>query len=219
MIKAVLFDLDGTLVNSLDDLATSANSALETKGYPTHETEKYKYFVGHGMKNLMERVLPENHRSEAEILELLGIFLAHYSEHFADKTRPYDGIIPLLGALRQKNIKLGVVTNKADHMAQIIIKSLLGGYFDYILGKRDEFPAKPDPAATLYAMKQLDVLPNECIFIGDSGMDAKNGVNCGAVPVGALWGFREKAELLENGAQYTVNAPLELLDIIEDLNA
>ena len=219
MIKAVLFDLDGTLVNSLEDIANSANFALETKGYPTHQTEKYKYFVGNGMKNLMERVLPENHRSEEENLELLEIFLAHYSEHFADNTRPYEDIIPLLDALTQKNIKLGVVTNKSDPMAQILIKKLLDGYFDYILGKRDEFPTKPDPAATLYVMKQIGVLPNECIFIGDSGMDTKNGVNCGAVPVGALWGFRKKDELIDNGAKYTVNSPLELLDIIEELNA
>ncbi len=219
MIKAVLFDLDGTLVDSLYDLADSANYALESKGYPTHEAEKYKYFVGDGMKKLMERVLPENHRSEAEILDLLQIFLAWYGKHYTDKTYVYDGIIPLLDSLKNKGIKLGVVTNKADDMAQKVVEKLLSGYFDYVLGKCERFPTKPNPAATLYVMQEMNVNPSECIFIGDSGMDAKNGVNCGAVSVGALWGFREKTELLENGAQYTVNSPLELLEIIEKINA
>ena len=219
MIKAVLFDLDGTLVNSLADLAASANYALSVMGYPTHETEKYKYFVGNGMPNLMERILPSEERSAEKINELLDIFLGYYKEHYLDKTVVYEGIIPLLNALKAQGITVGVVSNKADGMTQLIIEKLLDGYFDIVQGKLEGFLPKPDPALTLLVMSKLGVKPDECIFVGDSGMDAALGVNCGAVPVGALWGFRTKEELIENGAEYTIDNPLTLLDILKDKNA
>lgn len=219
MIKAVLFDLDGTLVNSLYDLADASNYALTVKGYPTHETEKYKYFVGNGMPNLMERILPSEERSAEKINELLDIFLGYYKEHYLDKTVVYEGIIPLLKALKAQGITVGVVSNKADGMTQLIIEKLLDGYFDIVQGKLEGFLPKPDPALTLLVMSKLGVKPDECIFIGDSGMDAALGVNCGAVPVGALWGFRTKEELIENGAEYTIDNPLTLLDILKDKNA
>lgn len=219
MIKAVLFDLDGTLVNSLYDLADASNYALTVKGYPTHETEKYKYFVGNGMPNLMERILPSEERSAEKINELLDIFLGYYKEHYLDKTVVYEGIIPLLKALKAQGIIVGVVSNKADGMTQLIIEKLLDGYFDIVQGKLEGFLPKPDPALTLLVMSKLGVKPDECIFVGDSGMDAALGVNCGAVPVGALWGFRTKEELIENGAEYTIDNPLTLLDILKDKNA
>lgn len=219
LIKAVLCDLDGTLVNSLCDLADAANYALETQGYPTHETNKYKYFVGDGMKKLIERILPQDERSAATINEVLDIFLGYYGEHYTDKTTVYNGIIPLLNALKSQNIKLAVITNKADNMAQMVVKKLLDGYFDIVLGKCDGFSVKPNPESTLLVMRKLGVKPKECIFIGDSGMDVATAVNCGAIPVGALWGFRTKDELIENGAQYTIDNPLSLLDIIRDENA
>lgn len=219
MIKAVLFDLDGTLVNSLYDLADASNYALTVKGYPTHETEKYKYFVGNGMPNLMERILPSEERSAEKINELLDIFLGYYKEHYLDKTVVYEGIIPLLKALKAQGIMVGVVSNKADGMTQLIIEKLLDGYFDIVQGKLEGFLPKPDPALTLLVMSKLGVKPDECIFVGDSGMDAALGVNCGAVPVGALWGFRTKEELIENGAEYTIDNPLTLLDILKDKNA
>lgn len=219
MIKAVLFDLDGTLVNSLYDLADASNYALTVKGYPTHETEKYKYFVGNGMPNLMERILPSEERSAEKINELLDIFLGYYKEHYLDKTVVYEGIIPLLKALKAQGITVGVVSNKADGMTQLIIEKLLDGYFDIVQGKLEGFLPKPDPALTLLVMSKLGVKPDECIFVGDSGMDAALGVNCGAVPVGALWGFRTKEELIENGAEYTIDNPLTLLDILKDKNA
>ena len=219
MIKAVLFDLDGTLVNSLYDLADASNYALTVKGYPTHETEKYKYFVGNGMPNLMERILPSEERSAEKINELLDIFLGYYKEHYLDKTVVYEGIIPLLKALKAQGIIVGVVSNKADGMTQLIIEKLLDGYFDIVHGKLEGFLPKPDPKLTLLVMSKLGVKPDECIFVGDSGMDAALGVNCGAVPVGALWGFRTKEELIENGAEYTIDNPLTLLDILKDKNA
>lgn len=216
MIKAVLFDLDGTLVNSLEDLANAGNYALNLFNFPTHETEKYKYFVGNGMPNLIYRILPEESRDENTHKTVLAEFLKYYKLHSNDKTYVYDGIKELIGALKQKKIKIAVVTNKAHEPANEVINATLPDTFDLVYGQRPEIPTKPDPTLTLMAMKELGVSPKECIFIGDSGMDVATGVNSGAVPVGVLWGFRTADELLQNGAKHLINEPLELIKIIEE---
>lgn len=218
MIKAVLFDLDGTLVNSLDDLANAGNYALSLFGFPTHETEKYKHFVGNGMRNLVFRILPEDKRSDETIDKVHTEFLKYYKLHSMDNTCVYDGIKELIIALKEKNIKIAVVTNKAHGPATEVVNATLPNTFDCVFGQRPEIPTKPDPTLTLMAIKKLGVTPAECIFIGDSGMDVKTGVNCGAVPVGVLWGFRLAEELLENGAKHLINKPNELLEIIDLYN-
>ncbi|MBR6510584.1 MAG: HAD family hydrolase [Clostridia bacterium] len=216
MIKAVLFDLDGTLVNSLEDLASSCNYALTYFGFPTHETEKYKYFVGDGMPKLIERVLPEAFRDTETKQKVLEKFLEHYKIHFADNTYAYDGIIKLLEDIKKLNLKTAVISNKAQKPAEEVVSKILGSfYFDIICGKREGYPAKPDPTLTLEIIKELGVEPSECLFIGDSGMDCAVAVNSGAIGVGVLWGFRVKSELLENGAEYIVETPNEILDIIK----
>lgn len=215
MIKAVIFDLDGTLVNSLEDLAAAGNHALTAFGFPTHATEKYKYFVGNGIPNLIYRILPEKNRDEETHKTVLAEFLKYYKLHSNDKTYVYSGIKELIAILKSKNIKVAVVTNKAHGPATEVIAATLPDTFDLVFGQRPEIPVKPDPTLTLMAMEELDVKPNECIFIGDSGMDVKTGVNSGAVPVGVLWGFRDADELLENGAKHLINEPLELIKIIE----
>ncbi len=214
MITAVLFDLDGTLVNSLFDLAASTNFALTQMGFETHETEEFKYFVGDGMQKLIERALPENERGIDTVKTALGIFMAHYREHFVDKTVAYEGILPLLKAL--KGYTLAVISNKIEEMAVIVTEKLLGDRFKIICGKRTDFPAKPDPALTLKIIDELGVKPQECVFIGDSGMDMAVAKNAGCVAIGVTWGFRTKDELLENGADYIVNEPMEILEIIEN---
>lgn len=218
MIKAVLFDLDGTLVDSLTDLADGVNQALKSKGYPTHPTEAFKYFVGDGIPKMIERALPEEHRSAAEIDEIKAIFSPYYALHYSDNTYAYHGMPELVNELKSRDFTVAVVTNKAQDMADIVVKSLYGDVFDLIFGKRDGIPAKPDPTAALMAMKTLGVKPEECVFIGDSGMDVATAVNSGAVPVGELWGFRKEDELLQNGAKYIINKPEQLLEIIEALN-
>ena len=138
MLKAVLFDLDGTLVNSLEDLATSCNFALTLFGYPTHETEKFKYFVGDGMPKLIERVLPETARDNETKQKVLEKFLEHYKIHFADNTYAYDGIIELLKNIKQLNLKTAVISNKAQKPAEEVVDKILdGSYFDIICGKRE----------------------------------------------------------------------------------
>ena len=217
MVKAVLFDLDGTLVNSLTDLANSANYALAAFGFPTHETEKYKYFVGNGIPKLIYRILPENSRDEKTQAEVKKKFFEHYSVHYADNTCAYSGVPLVVAKLKEKGIKVAVVTNKAHSAAVEVIEKLYPKTFDIICGQRDGIPTKPDPAMALSVMHKLGVKPEECVFVGDSGPDAATGVNCGATPVGVLWGFRTADELIENGAKYLADTPEKLLSVIMDL--
>ncbi|MBR5472937.1 MAG: HAD family hydrolase [Clostridia bacterium] len=218
MIKAVLFDLDGTLVNSLFDLADGVNYAIASKGYPTHDTEKFKYFVGDGIPKMIERALPPEHRTAKEINQVKNLFLSYYAIHYADKTCAYTGIPELVNDLKSNGFKIAVVTNKAQDMADKVVNSVYGNIFDLVIGMRDGILPKPDPTLALMTMKHLNVKPTECIFVGDSGMDVATAVNSGAVPVGVLWGFRKQDELLKNGAKYIISKPQELLDIIEELN-
>lgn len=216
MIKAVLFDLDGTLVNSLSDLAASTNFALTKFGFPTHETEKYKYFVGDGMAKLIERALPEDKRDMETINTTLDIFMEHYRAHYVDETVPYDGILELLDKLT--GVKKAVISNKADEMVIPLTKKLLGDRFDIVCGKREGYPTKPDPTLTLEIIEKLGVASNECIFVGDSGMDMAVAKNSGCVALGVLWGFRSEEELLLNGADYIAKKPAEILEIIKEIN-
>ncbi len=211
MIKAIIFDLDGTLINSLDDLADSVNYTLLSFGFPTHETEKYKYFIGHGMANLIHRALPENHRDEETHKKVLTAFLQYYKEHSTDKTAPYKDIKELLDILKNSGIKTAVVTNKVHTEAEKIVHRLLGSSIDLCIGQQPNIPTKPDPTLTLITLQKLGVTPDECLFIGDSGSDMLTAVNSGIIPVGVLWGFREKEELLQYGAEYLISEPMELL--------
>lgn len=218
MIKAVLFDLDGTLANTLCDLAAAANYALEKLGFPTHSVEAFKYFAGNGMPKMLERTLPENCRNKENVDKILPVFMEYYSVHYADKTEAYEGVLQLVNTLKSRGIKIAVVTNKAQESAEAVVNKLYGNVFDVIFGKRDNIPLKPDPTAAYAVMDMLGVNPSETVFLGDSGMDVATGVNCGAFPVGELWGFRDEKELKENGAGYIISKPLQLLDIIEEIN-
>ncbi len=217
MIKGVLFDLDGTLVNSLYDLADSVNYALERFGYRVHETEKYKYFVGDGMPKLIERALPENARNDENIKTVLNCFMAYYREHYLDKTVAYDGIADTVTALLNKGIKAVVISNKADEMAKIVTTKLFGDMFSAVYGKREGYPAKPDPTLTLEVIGDLGLKPKECAFIGDSGMDMAVAKNAGTLAIGVLWGFRKEDELISNGADFIVSTPADIIKIIEEL--
>lgn len=218
MVKLVLFDLDGTLLNTLDDLADSCNYMLEEYGFPTYETEKYKYFVGNGMPNLVERIIPEDKYSDELHKECLAFFKKRYSQHYMDKTRAYDGIKELVAELKNKGYKVGIVSNKAHEATEVIVDKLLGSdLFDTVNGKREGYSTKPDPTLTLKVIGDMGCSPHETVFIGDSGMDAKTAVNVGCTGIGVLWGFRDEAELRENGAHYTVNKPQEILRILEEL--
>lgn len=215
MIKAVLFDLDGTLINSLDDLADGVNHTLREFGFPTHETEKYKYFIGDGMRKLIERALPEEYRNTDTHNKVLDAFLTYYKAHSLVKTAPYSDIDALLDALKEKGIASAVITNKAHAAAENITQHFFGDKISLTYGQREGIPTKPDPTLTRLVMDELGVKSEECLFVGDSGMDMLVAVNSGAVPVGVTWGFRTKEELKENGAKHLIDTPLELLGLVK----
>lgn len=216
-IKAVLFDLDGTLINTLEDLATATNYALKQFGYPEQEIEKFKIYAGNGVAVMLERAMPQSEVTPERIKELKTHFLTYYEKHFDDKTRAYDGVSELLSELRKRGYLLAVVTNKVDEMARLILNKLYPGSFDLIYGQRDSVPSKPDPTLAFMAMDKLGVTPEQCVFVGDSGVDIATAVNSKALPVGVLWGFRNREELLENGARHIIGRPMELLPILENL--
>lgn len=217
MIKAVLFDLDGTLVNSLADLADSTNFALQKLNFPTHETEEYKYLVGDGIPKLIERALPENERTEENRSKCLELFMAHYREHYFDKTDAYDGIKELLSALKADGFKIAVISNKAQEMAQKVVDKVFGDIFDAVAGKREGYKTKPDPALTLEVIKELGVTPESSVLVGDSGMDMAAAVNAKTTGIGVLWGFRTETELRQNGADYIADTTAQILNIIKEI--
>ena len=216
MIKAVLFDLDGTLVNSLTDLADSTNFALEKLGFPTHETEKYKYFVGDGIPMLIKRALPEGERTEETQAQCLELFMSRYREHYFDKTDAYDGIKDLLCELKKQGFIIAVISNKAHEMAQKVVSKVFGDIFNTVAGKREGYKSKPDPALILEIFNELGAIPEECVLIGDSGMDMAAAVNAKVTGIGVLWGFRSEEELISNGAKHIASTPSQILDIIKE---
>ncbi len=218
MIKAVLFDLDGTIANTLKDLADAANFALASFGYPMHETEKYRYFVGRGIPNLIKSIVPEENSDQATIQSVMAKFFEYYSVHYADNTCVYDGVPHMFGELNKMGIKFAVVTNKAHSAAIEVVKRLYGDTVSVVIGQSDAYPIKPAPEMPTAAAELLGVNTTECLFVGDSGVDCQTGVNCGAVSVGVSWGFRERQELRDNGAKYIVDTPKEIIDIIKRLN-
>lgn len=213
-IKAVIFDMDGTILNTLQDIANAVNHALTVNGLPTHELSKFKKFVGNGTDIMLKRALPDELKTDEKVAEIKPDYVEFYDAHQIDTTAPYDGILELLDELKAKGIKLAVVSNKIDCMVGPISEKFFGNTFDYVTGQKDGVPVKPDPAAVFEAMKHLKVTADECIFVGDSGVDAKTGFNAGMFTVGVLWGFRDEAELRENGANVVISKPSELLTYI-----
>jgi len=214
MIKAVIFDLDGTLLNTIDDLANSVNFMLRQFGFPTFSVDEYKYKVGNGMRKLIERSLPKTHGSDEQIEKSLKVFMDYYNQHKSDNTAPYKDIINLLNDLKTKGIKLAVVTNKAHVSANPLIKNTFPDIFDEITGQKENVPTKPNPQSVFNTLEKLNVTPDECLFVGDSGVDMQTAKNAEIKAIGVLWGFRKKEELLQDGADEIISSPLELLKFI-----
>lgn len=214
MYKAVIFDLDGTLLNTIDDLAIACNYALEKCNLPTHDVEKYKQFVGNGRYKLIERIIPEEKRSEELFNKVLKLYDDYYEAHMMDETKPYNGIINLLDNLKDKNIKIAVVSNKPNEFTVGMVKHYFGERFDIIFGHREGYKTKPNPDTVLEVMKELNVKENECIYIGDSNVDMKTAQNANLKSIGVSWGFRGRKELEEAGADFVVDNVSEIEEII-----
>lgn len=196
MKKLVIFDLDGTLLNTIADLAAATNYALQACGYPTHDTDAYRFFVGNGINKLFERALPEGTRSKENVLKIRSLFVPYYNEHNADLSRPYPGIENLLETLQKKGYMLAVASNKYHKATQKLIKQYFPRInFLAILGQRENIPAKPDPQVVYEIMEKAGVERNEVVYIGDSSVDMQTGANAGVTTIGVCWGFRPRTEL------------------------
>ncbi len=212
--RAVIFDLDGTLVDSLSDLATSGNELLAGYKETPRPVEEYRYLVGNGSRKLVERLLPG--AKEAEIDEALGKYKEIYARRLIRQTKPYPGIPALLEALAARHIPMAVCTNKHTSAAAEVLTHLFApGTFAAYVGDRPGVPRKPDPTNVRYLLEKLRILPEETAYLGDTSVDMETAVNTGTLPVGVLWGFREKAELVESGARVLLEHPGELLEKVE----
>jgi phosphoglycolate phosphatase len=210
--RAYLFDLDGTIVDSLADIGGSMNHVLGTLGFPQHPLDDYKMLVGEGAASLVAKSLPagqEAHRGEA-----LARYRAHYASHLVVRSRPYDGIVALLEALRARGDRLAVVTNKPQAPASAIVDALFSkGLFDVVIGEREGLPRKPDPAPALAAAHALGASASVCSFVGDTSIDMLTARAAEMRSIGVLWGFRDRAELEGAGADHVVTQPDEILRI------
>lgn len=210
--SAVLFDLDGTLLNSLKDIADSVNLALGRLGFPQHELEAYKYFVGDGREAMAIRVLPEEHRDVITLDRLVGYIDEEYSARWSNNTRPYQGIREMLQALTDLDMKMAILSNKPQGSAEEMVCRLLPQWhFELIVGALPSVPKKPDPAAAVRIAKQLEIPPTGFLYLGDSDVDMKTATAADMYPVGALWGYRTAGELLDNGAKELIQNPVDLL--------
>ena len=214
--KAILFDLDGTLLDTLEDLGNAANRVLEKYDFPTHPLDTYRYFVGDGATVLMKRALPENKRNDDTIGVCVQTFREEYGKSWNVKTRPYDGVPEMLDALTAGGLKMAVLSNKPDEFTKRCITEFLPKWnFDMVLGQSNLMPLKPNPKGALEIARCLNVIPSHFIYLGDTAIDMKTAIAAGMYPVGALWGFRTEKELLENGAQALIKRPQEILTLLD----
>lgn len=209
--KAVIFDLDGTLLNTLDDLYTSVNHALEHFKYPLRTKEEVKNFIGNGIRDLMTRSCPEKVENFEEVL---AFFKEHYSIHSQDNTRPYDEITELLNILKDKGIKIAIVSNKFDGAVQELKDKYFNGLIDIAVGESPAVRKKPAPDSVLKVMEILNVNNDQVVFVGDADTDIETSKNADIKCVSVLWGFRSKEFLLDKGGSIFVNKPLEILEYI-----
>ncbi len=213
MYSAVVFDLDGTLLNTIDDLADSANYICNKYGFPIHEVDKYRYMVGNGNLTLTKRFLPATILSE-DVNKYYLEFIDYYKDHSAVKTAPYEGIIELLKFFKENNIKVGMLTNKTQSIAEVITKKYFGDLITDIQGNVEGIPVKPDPTGLYILLEKMGCEARETLFVGDTNIDIMTGHNGNLKACGVLWGFRDRHELEEVKAEYIVNTPEEIKKIV-----
>lgn len=219
MIKLVAFDLDGTLANTLEDLADAANHALRDFGFPEHDVNEYRFFVGSGVDVLFARALPQSSNEKGTVAKLRTAFEGYYNQNYCNKTAPYELVTELLEKLAGQRYKLAVLSNKPDGFTRNILKQLFAGIdFDYIQGASDTLPKKPDPATLNACLNQLHLEPEECIYCGDSDVDVQFAHAASVRVAGAAWGFRGFDELEAAGADYIIHYPTDLLALLDILN-
>ncbi|SNR22890.1 HAD family hydrolase [Flavobacterium sp. ov086] len=212
--KGIIFDLDGTLVNSLEDISDAMNTVLTDLNYPTHTYDTYQYFIGSGLRNLVSKALPAYNNTDEQIETCFENMITEYREICTFKTKPYNGIVELLDHLTTQDFKLAVFSNKADELTKKIAAEIFPDYFDAAIGLSTESLKKPNPFEAIQISKNWNLKPEEIIFIGDSDIDMLTANNANMFPVGVSWGYRTEKELIESGAKVVLNSPLDLMQIV-----
>ncbi len=215
-MKLIVFDLDGTLLYTLQDLCDSANHALEKCGFPVHGLDEYKYFVGSGVRNMILRALPETCRNAETAERVEAEFYPYYNVHKCDTTAPYEGIVEVIRQLKEAGIHIAVATNKFQAGAEGVMRHYFSAVpFDLILGQIDERPIKPAPDIVFDAMAHFGAKSEETVYLGDSDVDMKTGLSAGVRTVGVAWGFRTEEELRAYHPWKIIHRPVEILDLIK----
>ena len=217
MYKTVLFDLDGTLLNTIDDLADSANRVCKAHGWPEHETAKYRYFVGNGIPKLVERFSPEDQRDPETLQKTLAEFDTVYGAHMHDKTAPYPGMPELLARLQANGVRMAVFSNQADEFARAVVARYFdSSLFEIVRGALPDVPTKPAPQGTRALMQKLGVTAEsgDVLYVGDSNVDVETAHNAGLPCCGVLWGFRTREELQQAGAEYLAGTMQDLEKVV-----
>ena len=212
-INTVIFDMDGTVLNTLDDLTTSVNYVMDKFGFPNRTVEEYRRAFGNGIRRAIELNVPEG-TSKETIDEMLPVFKQHYDKHCLDKTRPYDGILELMKELKKRGYKMAIVSNKIDSAVKELNKKFFSEAIDVAIGEKPGINRKPAPDSVIEALKELGSTKEEAIYIGDSEVDFQTAVNSGLPCISVLWGFRDKDYLEEIGADVFATTPADVLDLL-----
>ncbi len=214
-IKAIVFDLDGTLLNTLTDLSVSVNYMLDKYGFPSRTEKEVRSFLGSGIRVLVEKALPDEHKGMLD--ECLKVFKTHYDVHKDDNTAPYDGVIEMLASVKAAGYKSAIVSNKYDAAVQELKDKTFTGLIDFALGEGNGIKTKPAPDGVWLALGKLGVSKEESVYIGDSEVDLLTAKNAGLKCIAVTWGFRDRDELVKNGAEYIADSPREILSLINEL--
>jgi phosphoglycolate phosphatase len=213
--KGIIFDLDGTLADTLADIAGSMNRVLKNHGYPVHPVNDYKLLVGRGLDNLVKQALPANERLPENVIQCLAEMIQDYNINCLNDTHLYPGIREMLDSLIVSGVKLSVFSNKTEPLTIKIVEKLMGDIpFMKVMGARPDFPKKPDPAGAVLISSLMEIPPAAIIYVGDSDVDMITANKAGMFAVGVSWGFRNRRELTENGARLILDSPLQLVDCL-----
>jgi len=214
--RAILFDLDGTLLDTLADIAHSANQVLAARGYPTHPIDAYRNFIGDGLVRLFGRVLPADRRGEEVVAACVASFRDRYAENWNVRTRRYEGVAGMLDAATARGLKLAILSNKPHAFTRRCVHAHLSAWpFQAVLGQREGVPRKPDPAGAREIVERLEVAAEHFLYLGDTPTDMRTALGAGMHPVGVSWGFRPIDELRHAGAARILDRPLELMELVD----